>query len=585
MSDLLSADVTLRVFKSVSTLPADLTSANYTVETSQQLHISNEIAEGPFVLLAGDVDKPLPSNLPFAPYDGIFFLQSDVTIRANINGQGPQIVSPAGFLTFATVNTVTLSNDQIAPGDTAPRDANITYFIARLSPTSATVPVPGTGGTILSNVRVPDANGVEKVLYVRLSGNDTTGDGSATKPFLTLTRALNEIPNILRDVRWIIDMTGMGTVQVGAGVTVPPFVSTDPMFVTPTAASFQDKTKGSVTIRSAMTNVTSIASADVTSTTVNTTTNQFTLVTNRNFTVNQLKGNIIVGSSGTAPVAYVVVSNTAGPNSSIVVAGTVVPDYPFSIVTQSTTLSCDANATCVKIDTLNAPVVFSGLAFVNPTPAVPSVTVRMASNLEINMASLTSIRVTESNVVLEASKITNTVTLADNERVTSQHSLFDTTTFGFDGANGTLAWNQCMVTGANALGTPLSSARTLTSLMLMTNTEVRQGTGDGVLVDAGTASLTAVDLNTNAGNGLTIKDNAYATLSAVHSAGGNNTGFGLQLSDGAQAMVSATVDVAGTAGQLKVGNNAAITWATFRTGGLPYNSTSAFDFSRVFEVV
>ena len=79
----------------------------------------------------------------------------------------------------------------------------------------------GTGvitlGAIQSTTSVPGASispgtGVRQVIYVRPTGNDTTGLGTLVAPYLTPERALLDVPNIIQNSdRYIIEMSGYGT--------------------------------------------------------------------------------------------------------------------------------------------------------------------------------------------------------------------------------------------------------------------------------------------------------------------------------------------------------------------------------------
>lgn len=101
----------------------------------QQLQVSDYIALD-FVVPADAIGFPIPA-LPAAPYDAILMLFTDIDVRANINAQGYQIISPGGFVTMASTTSVLFTNDIIPPGQTIPvpttQPANIRYFAAKLA--------------------------------------------------------------------------------------------------------------------------------------------------------------------------------------------------------------------------------------------------------------------------------------------------------------------------------------------------------------------------------------------------------------------------------------------------------------------
>lgn len=130
MSDLLVASINLSVFRNASTPPDNPLAAAVVREiVEQQIAVEPPLTYG-FELAADTVDLAIPS-LPSPPYDVMFFLDTDISIRLNINGQGNQIVSPGGFLTMASVNTVSLTNDIIPTGESATIAANVRYFACK----------------------------------------------------------------------------------------------------------------------------------------------------------------------------------------------------------------------------------------------------------------------------------------------------------------------------------------------------------------------------------------------------------------------------------------------------------------------
>lgn len=66
-------------------------------------------------------------------------------------------------------------------------------------------PFPITDGPI----ETPWQGSTFVTIYVRPSGNDTTGDGSSGNPYATLTRAYEDIPSIIYGCKYVIDVTGM----------------------------------------------------------------------------------------------------------------------------------------------------------------------------------------------------------------------------------------------------------------------------------------------------------------------------------------------------------------------------------------
>ena len=154
MADLMTADIVLRVFRNVSAVPSDISSAAVQEIISQQLSIDS-FTNDAFVLAANAVDEPLPS-FPHIPYDAVFFMAVDVDIKVNVNGQGNQIVTPGGFVSFASTLGVLLTNDIVPVGGSVPINANVRYFAGRRVGTPQAPPV-GAPLQAFSHIVVADA--------------------------------------------------------------------------------------------------------------------------------------------------------------------------------------------------------------------------------------------------------------------------------------------------------------------------------------------------------------------------------------------------------------------------------------------
>lgn len=135
MSDLLQITVDASLFRNRTDPPdaCDIAQANLREVLFQQLQVSDYIAMD-FTVPADAIGYAIPA-LPAAPYDGVLMIFTDIDVRANINGQGYQIISPGGFVTMASTSTVLFTNDIIPPGQTIPvpttQPANIRYFAAK----------------------------------------------------------------------------------------------------------------------------------------------------------------------------------------------------------------------------------------------------------------------------------------------------------------------------------------------------------------------------------------------------------------------------------------------------------------------
>jgi hypothetical protein len=67
-------------------------------------------------------------------------------------------------------------------------------------------------------------SGTKKVTYARAFGSDANGDGTLEKPYRTLKRALEDLPSILDNTYWWIDITGIGTESSTDSLIIPTMI-------------------------------------------------------------------------------------------------------------------------------------------------------------------------------------------------------------------------------------------------------------------------------------------------------------------------------------------------------------------------
>src|SRR6478735_7199616 len=61
------------------------------------------------------------------------------------------------------------------------------------------------------------------IIYVRKGGSDTSGDGTLTNPYLTVTKAMNMVTGNISTFRTIIDV-GAGNFSEGSSLVLKPYV-------------------------------------------------------------------------------------------------------------------------------------------------------------------------------------------------------------------------------------------------------------------------------------------------------------------------------------------------------------------------
>jgi len=193
----------------------------------------------------------------------------------------------------------------------------------------------------------PFQTGLARRIYARLTGNDTTGEGTLAKPYRTFQRAVRDVPlQITPGMRIVVDCSDLGQFSDGPGFgeSFPPnyalpaiqspfgldvnFAFPDTTFPFSTVTAFE--------IVAVPRLAKSVAPADQIITgadligpgiTADADTNLVEIHTNKSYALNALEGLFLQGAFGVAGVIH---HNTAGPTSIIYVTGSVVPDEPLT---------------------------------------------------------------------------------------------------------------------------------------------------------------------------------------------------------------------------------------------------------------
>lgn len=76
-------------------------------------------------------------------------------------------------------------------------------------PIQGTLAPNGAFPIIDGDAVIPWHGAVVQYIYARTTGNDSTGDGTLANPYLTVDRALEDVPSFINGVKYIIDMTGL----------------------------------------------------------------------------------------------------------------------------------------------------------------------------------------------------------------------------------------------------------------------------------------------------------------------------------------------------------------------------------------
>lgn len=423
--------------------------------------------------------------------------------------------------------------------------------------------------TITSNIFPSPAGGGTNIIYVRSTGNDTTGDGTLTTPYRTIARALEDVPFLVYDEKYVIECTGLGQELVTSPLTFPPIFSPDTAafdFATPRIPGFGITEP--ITIEAAPTLQDTVTAVEITGNTVDSPTGLVTYQTTKNYTLNQYKGALIRDANNTVAV---IASNTAGPNSSIEVTENAVLTAPLEILTPSAEIrNSDAGgANAVEIRNQMAGICFNGIKFSAANPSVfrygilldnPNAAVRFngceidgifgligASQPSFSDCYITK-RLSSTGIAYNLFNC-----LVDGVSVAFRNAGLHTDV-GF--------WSENVFDGCSPIGGGTGIEDVNRFSCSMDRNIIRNGTGDGIAVPQGGQMVVRRSRVDNcAGDAIQVDGSNLTVVRDTQGTG--NGGYGVNLTNGARVRRQGTVGVTGTAGDYKVGGNAAGTWGGF----------------------
>jgi hypothetical protein len=215
----------------------------------------------------------------------------------------------------------------------------------------------------------------EVVIYARPGGNDDNNGLTEATAVQSIHRALELVPPLFEDRRYVIDITGLEEVTLGTSSLASKVSSigmwnnvddSGAAYYDPTIVAFEgDISRGALTFRAAFTDL--ATGVVVTSSDADPVTGLHSVTTTGNFTLNQFKGKQLIGP-GFLELGEIQ-SNTAGPNSVFKTASSYpftgplrVCDYGASISLGDTSDQGNpANSSVILCDTY-----FIGIKFIKP---------------------------------------------------------------------------------------------------------------------------------------------------------------------------------------------------------------------------
>lgn len=461
-------------------------------------------------------------------------------------------------------------------------------------------PTGPVGGQFPTEFTTPT---VSKTIFVRPApvGSDTEGDGSAEHPLATLQFAVTKVPFFIpADTRYFIDVTGINE-TLPPGFTLPAWKASsvidfygafdvgNQFFLFRAAVNIVADPKPASTIPLADT---VINVSDLFGGTVATGVSQDPITSHiliklaaprASWTTANLQGKqVVVATGGVAnsTISQAITNDTIELNADDLFLVT----FPIQIVEPGATFqvsSGDANGGLIanNIDSIS----FSGLKIV-PTDSQLGL-IAFGNGITLcQMCELLNPDIESVNQALNRTVRTwvyGFCIFGNATAIVNSQFSFG----GFGGQVGVAPLNMIInrstfdgfdpiETTSNQPGTPTFPA--MASDITITDTAIRNGTGDGIIFHGGFAHLSGVDISSCNGNGITCKQGAgYMRIEAFPGAVGvgssvaNLGTYGIDVQDGMHVSVDASVSglpplqqLRGTSpNQVNVGNAGATTWA------------------------
>lgn len=420
----------------------------------------------------------------------------------------------------------------------------------------------GGGDAVIGD---PSANGFIpqsdiEYIYVRSGGDDAGGDGlTPATAYATIQRAFLDVPGRFQDKAYVIECTGLGTVDLGGNDLSFPPVDIDGGSITFTPEYNVTSNIGllaNLTIVAEPTVASTIEAGDVTGTVVNPYSSYVTLQTNLNLALDELRGKIFVNQNNERKV---IVSNTAGPNSeirTIGAAGVFDPDdYPLQILEPSCRITNGGQI--VGGTPGQGTYGFNGIGI--------DVTSYLTGNIFAFLCEITGgcFWYPESNCFVSVSSFSGGGDFISGQPRgfgPSSCAFLNSGSGSYDFAGRVRTFSTVFDGGRYVRFTADSGGDDLPlpACIVVEGGEFSNMTFEGALrIEGGLqyGDLRGVDFASNS-TGLLVKDGAYCKLSNCGSTIINSV-RGVRLENGSQVeLATNTIDIQGTTADYKVGNNA-----------------------------
>lgn len=438
---------------------------------------------------------------------------------------------------------------------------------------------------------------VETTIYARLTGSDTTGDGTLATPYRTFQRAIRDVPSIIPPgVHYTVDITGIGVETLPRSYQFPVIQSPALRFSYGQTVAFPYYfAVNGLTIRAAPQLFSGISAADAVigagdgatlTTDPDTQLATITIAAPRaSWAANALRDRHIIRTAvgfqnSTCCIAgsdatHLFLCNTAarfnGGNGALVLAAGEV----LQIVEPSVTLEAPdpptsslglGAITCANVSSIN----FQGIHFrCSDNPARTGLLITGTPNPFWELCvieRLVAVGVAN-QVSLHSTVLSGTVACVASVFTVFDSTIHDVTTWSLDGQQEVIFDTDIRMCAPIANGAFVGIIPSPNWGLL--NVHIDGSTGDGIRFQGSAqCDLANVKIENSAGHGILVQGNSTLALT-TNVTGTGNTGAGIRVLDGGSVRVrdNATL-ITGTAGDMVVGTLPARTWADFR-GNIP----------------
>jgi hypothetical protein len=283
----------------------------------------------------------------------------------------------------STLPTTISSTSSIGVGTTAARSDHVHAHGSQSDPNMHAVATTSVAGflsaidkTYLSELTLGQSGGA--TIYARTTGDDDTGDGSLGNPYRTFVRALRDVPIIISNAQYIIDITDLGDEELPDDFCLLSYVSNNT----------DNELNASLIIRATLATNTSLVgiSGVVAQTYANVSCYVITF-SGQTWTPDEFAG-LILQQAGSLYMP--IVSNTS---DTITVMSDTAPidGVDYVIVEQSASLSSAVTSdTLIGFNNIAAPIHVSGVLFDSSNTITYGLSIAYCNNINFTYCSVVS---------------------------------------------------------------------------------------------------------------------------------------------------------------------------------------------------